>query len=71
MRRTGLGSGDTIVAAVSGGPDSMTLLHALCHVRARGGPAVHVAHFDHELRPESGAVAAGVVAAAGACGVPV
>jgi tRNA(Ile)-lysidine synthase len=44
----------TVVAAVSGGPDSMAMFHALC-VLARDIPGLRVvaAHFDHRLRPGS------------------
>lgn len=38
-----------LVAAVSGGPDSLCLLHALTRLRP-AGLALHVAHFDHGLR---------------------
>ena len=39
----------TLLVAVSGGPDSVALLHLL-----KGGPyRLHVAHFDHALRPLS------------------
>jgi len=39
----------TLLAAISGGPDSLTLLHLL-HV---SGFPVTVAHFNHKLRPEA------------------
>ena len=38
------------VVAVSGGVDSMALLHALC---AHPGLRLTVAHFDHGIRPDS------------------
>jgi tRNA(Ile)-lysidine synthase len=43
-----------VVAAVSGGPDSMAMFHGLCEL-ARSNPGVRViaAHFDHGLRPDS------------------
>lgn len=45
--------GDTVVAAVSGGGDSMAMLHAL-HVLARDLELdVIAAHFDHQMRPYS------------------
>lgn len=40
----------TLVAAVSGGPDSLCLLHLLYRLHAAGGPALHVAHLDHGFR---------------------
>lgn len=39
-----------VVVAVSGGPDSLCLLHLLWRMRAEGGPALHVAHLDHSFR---------------------
>jgi tRNA(Ile)-lysidine synthetase-like protein len=44
------GPGDRIVVAVSGGPDSLCLLHALVALRATRGFGLHVAHLDHQLR---------------------
>lgn len=38
--------GERILAAVSGGADSIALLHILCRL----GHAVEVAHFDHQTR---------------------
>lgn len=64
-------SGEARVAlAVSGGSDSMALLHlALRHARA-GGPALHVLTVDHGLRVESAAEAARVAAFCAGQGVP-
>lgn len=46
-------SGERVLVAVSGGADSMALLH-LCHVAAvEIGFEIIVAHFDHALRSES------------------
>ena len=47
-------AGDTIVVAVSGGPDSLCLLHALAHLRRELGITLHVAHLDHGLRGREG-----------------
>ncbi|MBN1267255.1 MAG: tRNA lysidine(34) synthetase TilS [Anaerolineales bacterium] len=41
--------GQRVLVAVSGGPDSITLLDALVHL----GCTVIAAHFDHQVRPES------------------
>lgn len=43
-------SGDTVVVACSGGPDSTALLHALWRLRGELGVTLHVAHLDHGLR---------------------
>jgi tRNA(Ile)-lysidine synthase len=45
--------GDRVAVAVSGGPDSVALLHVLATLRMRLGITVVVAHVDHQLRPES------------------
>ena len=55
-----------IVVGVSGGPDSLCLLDALHRL---GVPLV-VAHFDHQLRPESSADAAHVAQMAAGRGLP-
>lgn len=63
--------GGTLVLAVSGGPDSLALLHALCALRAELAASLHVAHLDHTLRgAESAAEAAFVAETARAWGVP-
>ena len=46
-------AGDRVVVAVSGGPDSMALLHALWELRDRLGLTLEVAGVDHGLRPEA------------------
>ena len=54
-----------ILAAVSGGPNSISLMHLLARWRAeRPAPPVAVATVDHGLRPESAQEAAFVAAAA-------
>lgn len=45
--------GTGVVAAVSGGPDSVAMLHALVRLSEDCGFRVIVAHFDHALRAES------------------
>ncbi|SDS77861.1 tRNA(Ile)-lysidine synthase [Paenibacillaceae bacterium GAS479] len=44
--------GDTVLVAVSGGPDSMALLHALHTYAERLGVRVTAAHANHGFRPE-------------------
>ncbi len=51
-----------IVVAVSGGPDSLGLLHMLWQLRDEGGPALHIAHLDHGFRGEQSAAEARYVA---------
>ena len=45
--------GGTVVAAVSGGPDSMALLHVLKELSPELGISIAVAHLDHGFRPEA------------------
>ena len=45
--------GERVVAAVSGGADSMALLHALWEMRRDFRLHFVVAHLDHGLRPEA------------------
>ena len=54
QRRRLLQPGQRVVAAVSGGADSLCLLDCLL----RAGYQVILAHFDHGLRPDSAADAA-------------
>ncbi len=46
-------SGDAIVVGVSGGPDSVALLHVLNLLKSERGFRITAAHLDHGLRPES------------------
>ncbi|MDA1061230.1 MAG: hypothetical protein O3B47_05585, partial [bacterium] len=41
--------GDTVIAGISGGPDSIFLLHFLKQVSCK----TIIAHIDHKLREES------------------
>jgi tRNA(Ile)-lysidine synthase len=52
-RREGLFTfGDRVLVAVSGGPDSVALLHLLVRLRPVLGLELGVAHYDHGLRGE-------------------
>ncbi|MGX6970403.1 tRNA lysidine(34) synthetase TilS [Vagococcus bubulae] len=42
-----------IVVGVSGGVDSMVLLHLLCQIPKNKRPVIYVAHVNHQLRAES------------------
>jgi len=50
LRRSSTGRGDIILAAVSGGADSVSMLHALCTLRGTRGFRLAVAHLNHCLR---------------------
>ncbi len=63
--------GDGVVVAVSGGPDSVALLHALADLAPRRRWRLHVAHLNHRLRPEASDDAAFVREMAERLGVPV
>lgn len=60
---------DRIAVAVSGGGDSMALLHIALRAAAHLGWQVSAVTVDHGLRPESAAEAAGVAAYCAARGV--
>ena len=61
----------SLVVAVSGGPDSMALLHALLHLRGRLGLSLRGAHLDHGLRGDAGAADAAFAANAfDSAGIP-
>ena len=60
-----------LLVAVSGGPDSVCLLHVLARLRGELGIKLHLAHLDHRLRgAESEADASYVARLAGHLGVP-
>ena len=63
--------GATLVVAVSGGPDSLCLLHLLARLAPEQALVLHVAHLDHGLRPDSAEDARFVAAIAAALSVPV
>jgi tRNA(Ile)-lysidine synthase len=72
LREAGVGPGQRLLAAVSGGVDSMVLLDALACLRERLGVRLHVAHVHHGLRGRSAdGDAALVVAEAARLGVGV
>ena len=71
LREHGLArAGERGLVAVSGGPDSMALLHLLHGLRERLDLRLEVVHFDHGLRPESGREAEWVAARAGSLELP-
>ena len=57
-----LAAGETVVVAVSGGPDSTALLHAMAAMAADMRWSLHVAHLHHGLRPEAAEEASFVAA---------
>lgn len=59
-----------IGVAVSGGGDSLALLHLMQRVAARAGWRVEAATVDHGLRPEAAAEAAQVAALCRGWGIP-
>ncbi|MCX5906677.1 MAG: tRNA lysidine(34) synthetase TilS, partial [Deltaproteobacteria bacterium] len=62
--------GDRVVIGVSGGADSMTLLHILWELRSEYHLSLVVAHLDHGLRPEAAEDRSFVKKAASGLGVP-
>jgi tRNA(Ile)-lysidine synthase len=48
-----LSGGERVVVAVSGGPDSVALLHVLWSLRATYRLELHAAHLEHGLRGEA------------------
>jgi tRNA(Ile)-lysidine synthase len=62
--------GQTILIAVSGGPDSVCLMYSLHHLRRLFKLRLEVFHLDHELRSGSGAEAEYVRAMARRLSVP-
>ena len=67
-----LAEGDRVLAACSGGPDSLALVHVLAALAGEYGFSLAVAHFNHGLRgAEADADAAFVGEFAAALGLPV
>ncbi|MBI4278998.1 MAG: tRNA lysidine(34) synthetase TilS [Armatimonadetes bacterium] len=62
--------GDRVIAAVSGGADSVALLQALWSLREEWWLDLHAAHFNHRLRPGADEDARFVQALAARLGVP-
>lgn len=65
-----LGQGDSVLVAISGGPDSTALLLGLLKLAPRLGVTVAAACVDHGLRPEAAEEARGVALRCKAWGVP-
>ncbi len=65
-----LAAGDTVVVAASGGRDSTALAHVLVRMREDLRLTIHVAHFNHLLRPDAANDAAWVAAMSRALGCP-
>lgn len=62
IQREGLIPGQEILlVGVSGGPDSVCLVHILCHLKETLGVSLHIAHLDHMLRGADSAADAGYV----------
>jgi tRNA(Ile)-lysidine synthase len=55
-------TGQKLVVAVSGGPDSVCLLHVLCGLRRELKIELYAAHLDHRLRGKASAADAAYVA---------
>ncbi|MBI5695920.1 MAG: tRNA lysidine(34) synthetase TilS [Nitrospirae bacterium] len=62
--------GQGVVLAVSGGQDSVAMLHVLAGLAPELGIRLAVAHFDHGFRPESASEAEFVAGLAKGLGIP-
>jgi tRNA(Ile)-lysidine synthase len=65
-----LTGGETVLVAVSGGADSVALLHVLMRLAEELSLRLHVVHVDHGLRPDSQGDAGFVRQLAARLGVP-
>lgn len=63
--------GGRVLAAVSGGPDSVCLAHFLAQLRGRAGFELALIYVDHGLRKEAAAEARFVALLGSSLGVPV
>jgi tRNA(Ile)-lysidine synthase len=70
LRALGVGDDARVLVALSGGADSVALLHLLRFASPESGQAVFAAHFDHAMRAESGGDAAWVAGLCRAWGIP-
>ncbi len=70
LRTLGVGDDARVLVALSGGADSVALLHLLRFAAMDGGRAIFAAHLDHAMRPESASDAAWVAGLCRAWGVP-
>src|SRR5262249_61460164 len=66
-----LAGGETVLVAVSGGADSVALLHLLVELAPAWRLRLLVLHVDHQLRPDSAADADFVRGLGARLGVPV
>lgn len=53
LKQCGLGPQSTLIVGLSGGPDSVALLHLLLHCQSTLGYQLLAAHLDHGWRPTS------------------
>ena len=71
LERAGYTGGDVLlVVAVSGGSDSLALLHSLLSLRESAGLRLHVAHLNHNFRDDAEEDARFVSAVARQLGLP-
>src|ERR1044071_5937228 len=70
LRALGIAGDARVLVALSGGADSVALLHLLRFGSPDAGRALFAAHFDHAMRPESAGDAAWVAGLCRAWGVP-
>ncbi|MFN3987950.1 MAG: tRNA lysidine(34) synthetase TilS [Rhodocyclaceae bacterium] len=71
LSAAGVAAGSRLALALSGGVDSMLLLHVLARLREVQGWALSAAHVHHGLSPHADAWAAACVTAGERLGVPV